>query len=70
MIENGVAKYLIAKGTVSNSFPVDNKGVVYCCCTYCKFYSKSYNICKLTDEIILYADKFVGAKCPLDVEEE
>ena len=70
MLYNGVSAYIHAKGIISNNFPVDNRGNIYCCCYYCKYYSKSYNICKLTDEIILYADNFVGAKCPLNIEEE
>ena len=69
-IETGVKSYIKTIGIVENSFPVDFRGNEYLCCNYCKFYGRSYGTCKLTDEIILMADKFVGHNCPLKVKEE
>ena len=70
MLGNGVMSYKKGTGIVANYFPVDSKGNEFVCCTYCNYYSKNYNNCKLTGEIIVMADKYVGAKCPLKIEEE
>lgn len=70
MLESGVSSYIHTIGTVENYFPVDNRGNVYQSCTYCRYYSKSYNSCKLTGEIIVMPDKYVGNNCPLKIEEE
>lgn len=70
MLESGVSRYIKGTGTVTNFFPVDQKGNEFVCCTYCNYYSKNYNTCKLTGEIIIMADKFCGHNCPLNIEEE
>lgn len=69
MLENGVQAYVHAVGKIENYFPIDSRGNVYACCTYCQYYSRSYNSCKITGEIIVMADKYVGNNCPFEIEE-
>lgn len=69
MLENGVQTYVHAIGTIENHFPVDSRGNIYACCAYCKYYSRSYNSCKITSELIIMADKYVGHNCPLEIKE-
>lgn len=52
--ENGVQKYVRGYAVVETAFPVDNKGVTYAACKYCRFFSRRSGRCNLTDEIILY----------------
>ena len=70
MIESGVASYVTLRGTVENHFPVDLNGVAHVSCSFCRYYSASANKCRLTEEIIYRAEKYIGHDCPLNLEEE
>ena len=70
MFEDGVASYVTLKGMVENNFPVDRNGSAHVTCAYCRFYSQQSNKCRLTEEIIYGANKYIGHVCPLGMEEE
>lgn len=65
--ESGVKGYIRAKATVYVSFPIDMKGNEHKCCDRCFFHysGRSGVACALTNELLLYPEKYVGDKCPL-----
>lgn len=70
-MNSGVKSYVHASAVVENFFPVDNTGIAHIACAYCRFYSKSANRCRLTEEIIYRSENYTGNGCPLNpIEEE
>lgn len=69
MFETGVASYVTLRGEVVNNFPVDFNGNTHVTCAYCRYYSSTANKCRLTEEIIYGAQKYVGHDCPLNKED-
>lgn len=71
MFDSGVSGYIKATATVSNFFPVDRRGAPLIVCEMCRFYRRASNRCGLTEEVIPWADKYVGRECPLEeIKEE
>ena len=66
--ESGVARYLKGTAAVTVYFPVDFRGNATICCTACDLYSRTSGRCYLTHEIVPYPDKYVGGRCPLELE--
>lgn len=67
--EHGVASFLKASATVTVYFPVDKKGVADISCNQCKFFRRQSQSCALNNEICQYPTHYVGASCPLNLEE-
>ncbi len=67
--ETGISGYVRTKATVYVSFPIDHKGNRHECCDRCEFHysGRSGITCALSGELLLFPDKYVGAKCPLNV---
>lgn len=63
--ETGVQRYIIARATVENGFPVDWRGNAEIACKHCNFYVKATQRCGLNQQIINYPEKYVGEYCPL-----
>ena len=40
--DNGVQKYVRGYAVVETAFPVDNKGVTYAACKYCRFFRRRF----------------------------
>lgn len=68
--DDGVSGYIRAGATVVNDFPIDRRGNPLIVCEVCRFYRKSANRCGLTEEVIPWADKYVGRNCPLEEMKE
>lgn len=68
--ESGVEKYITGYAVVEVSFPVGFNGVSDISCRQCGFFARSTGQCQLTKEITAYPDRYVGAKCPLELKEE
>jgi len=68
-LDNGVAKYIYAKATVTVHFPVDFKGNSDINCTQCFFYREASRRCGLTGQIAEYPTKYVASTCPLEIVE-
>lgn len=69
MFETGVASYVKLSGRVENNFPVDFNGAAHVSCSFCRYFSQQANKCRLTEEIIFMANKYVGHDCPLNRED-
>ena len=67
--DNGVQGFVIGKGKIEVSFPVDWNGNVDICCMQCKFYNRNSGFCLITREISEFPKQCVGSKCPLDFED-
>lgn len=70
MFESGVQKYLTVQAVIETGFPVDDRGVVYAACKYCRYFSHSIDMCQISKEVVFLPDKFVGHRCPFNAEEE
>ena len=68
--ETGISGYITGIATVRVYFPVDSKGRADISCNQCRFYRRSSRSCALNDGLCQYPDKFVGADCPLEREEQ
>ena len=70
--DNGVAKFIKGRVTLTVGFPVDFRGNAEIACKHCKFYVRATQRCGLTQDIVNYPEKFVGVNCPLEriVEDE
>lgn len=68
--DSGVARYVFATATVKVGFPVDFRGSVDLCCYQCQFYQRNYRSCGLNKKIVAYPEHYVGADCPLEIDEK
>ena len=68
--DDGVSGYIIGKAIVTNAFPVDWRGNADICCDQCYYFRRTYKTCGLNGEVCQYPNKYVGASCPLQTEEE
>ena len=68
--ESGISRYITGYACVSNAFPVDLRGNATICCEVCRFYRAASRRCGLTDEVVSYPGKYVGGRCPLEMEGE
>lgn len=66
--ESGVKAYIIGRAVVEVGFPVDFNGREEVNCYKCKFFSRSTDRCRLTEEIVAYPKIYRGANCPLELE--
>lgn len=64
--ESGIPDYVHAQAIITVHFPIDERGNKYIACEYCRYYSRSTNRCRLTDEPIAFPAKYVGGQCPLE----
>ena len=64
-LESGVTYYTRARLVLPINFPEDN-----ICCWYCPLFSKGVEECRMTNETIFKPKSFVGALCPLSLEEK
>lgn len=65
-IESGVKNYVRAHAVIDVNFPVDFKDREYVCCAFCYYYAEPR--CRLNGEIPAFPHKYVGQKCPLEIE--
>lgn len=70
--DSGVSRYIKGSCTLTVGFPVDLKGRANICCVRCPMYrvSSSVGRCAITSEILPYPQSYVGAMCPLEMEED
>lgn len=68
--DSGVASYVHGTATVEVWFPVDDKGRADVSCKQCRYFRVSSNSCALNGEMCAYPTKFVGAWCPLQLDEK
>ena len=66
--DSGVASYIIGQATVKVHFPVDMRGNADISCNQCFLFRESSRRCALTGEISEYPAKYVGSRCPLEME--
>lgn len=64
--ENGVARYIKGRVTLTVGFPVDFRGNAEIACKHCKFYVRATQRCALNQEMINFPEKYVGVNCPLE----
>lgn len=67
--DSGVKGYIFGTVTIHVGFPIDWHGVPHISCTQCQFYSPSSRRCQVNKEVINFPEKYVGDKCPLEIEE-
>lgn len=70
IFESGVASYIHTTATVHVYFPIDVKGNPDISCKQCYYFRRASSSCALNGEICQYPDKYVGASCPLQPDEE
>lgn len=68
--DSGVAKYIKAQAVVQVGFPVDWRGNAEIACKHCPFYVRATQRCALTQDVVNFPERYVGATCPLEVIEE
>ena len=68
--DNGVARFIKGRVTLTVGFPVDFRGNAEIACKHCKFYVRATQRCGLTQDIVNYPERFVGVNCPLERIEE
>lgn len=68
--DNGVMKYIKARAVVETFFPVDWRGNAEICCTHCNYYVRATQRCGLTQQIVNFPERYVGASCPLEEVKE
>lgn len=68
--DSGVMKYIKAVAVVGTNFPVDWKGNAEIACKHCNYFVRATQRCGLTQDIVNYPEKFVGATCPLEVRDD
>lgn len=64
--ETGIKAYIKATAVVETFFPIDFKGNAEIACKHCNYYVRATQRCGLTQMIVNYPDKYVGACCPLE----
>lgn len=64
MFESGIQKYAVFTAEIETGFPVDNNGVAYIYCKYCRYFTAINSKCKITEETVAFPDKYVGFRCP------
>jgi hypothetical protein len=64
--DSGVKKYIIAQAVVTVGFPVDWNERPDIACKHCQFYVRSTQRCALTQDVLNFPDRYVGANCPLE----
>lgn len=67
---SGVRGYIHGTCTVRNPFPVDLRGNPFIDCMHCRFFRQASRRCGLSGEIPAFPEKYIGAECPLDIEED
>ena len=67
--DSGVSDYVRAYAVVKVNFPIDYKGNADVSCYQCPFFRRNYSTCSLNGAICQYPQRYVGADCPLDIEE-
>jgi hypothetical protein len=70
--DHGVKRYIKARAVVEVGFPVDWKDSADISCKQCPYYVRATQRCALTQSVVNYPDKYVGADCPLEpvIEEQ
>ena len=68
--ESGVASYIKAYAVVEVNFPVDFKGNADVSCMRCPYLSSNERMCQLNKEPVAYPNRYVGDKCPLQINEK
>lgn len=69
--DSGVKRYIKARAVVEVGFPVDWKDSVEIACKHCPFFVRATMKCGLTQDVVNFPDRYIGATCPLvPVEEE
>lgn len=67
--ETGVKDYIHAYAIIEVNFPIDFRGNPDVNCYQCKYFSKSSGLCRLTNEVSEYPQKYIGSHCPLIIKE-
>lgn len=67
--ESGVASYITGIATIKVHFPVDAKGRESVNCRQCPYLSSNERMCQLNKAPVAYPGQYVGAHCPLEMEE-
>lgn len=68
--ESGVSGYVYGTTIVKVPFPIDLKGNLDRCCDQCPYFRRSYKTCGLNNSVCYYPNKYIGAGCPLQFEED
>lgn len=68
--DTGVSRYIKTKAIVEVGFPVDWRGSVEIACKHCNFFVRATQRCGLTQMVVNYPERYVGADCPLEIIEE
>ena len=69
--DSGVKRYIKARAVVEVGFPVDWKDSAEIACKHCHFFVRATMKCGLTQDVVNFPDRYIGATCPLvPVEEE
>lgn len=69
IFDSGVADYVHAYAVVKVNFPIDHRGNADVSCYQCPFFRRNYSTCGLNGAICQYPQRYVGADCPLNIEE-
>lgn len=64
--DSGVYGYVKGKCTITVYFPIDKKGEADISCRQCPYYRTQSRTCGLTESVVAFGEKFVGADCPLE----
>ena len=68
--DNGVKRFIKARAVVEVSFPVDWRDNAEIACKHCNFFVRATQRCGLTQTIVNFPERYVGADCPLVPIEE
>lgn len=68
--DTGVKNYIMGECIVKVHFPVDFRDSADINCYQCKFFSRASGICRLTNEVSEYPQKYIGSQCPLEFSGE
>lgn len=68
--DSGVKRFIRARATVEIGFPVDWRDNAEIACKHCNFFVRATQRCGLNQQIVNYPDKYIGADCPLEINEE
>lgn len=64
--DSGVKRFIKATATVFVSFPVDWADRPDIACKHCQFFVRATQRCALTQSVVNYPEKYIGADCPLE----
>ena len=67
---SGVKRYIRAVAVVETLFPVDWKDNAEIACKHCNFFVRATQRCGLTQQIVNFPERYVGASCPLEEVKE